>query len=98
MFVEESGMAASVHPDLPLPSALGKGGPTDLIPTRESLLSRLKNWEDRESWQDFFDIYWKLIYSMARKAELTDAEAQDIVQETVISVARKIEGFKYDPA
>src|SRR5215468_10732293 len=98
MFVEESGMAASVHPDLPPASALGKGGPADLIPTRESLLSRLKNWEDHDSWQDFFDTYWRLIYSMARKADLTDAEAQDIVQETVISVARKIEGFKYDPA
>jgi len=70
----------------------------DLIPTRESLLSRLKDWEDRESWQDFFDTYWRLIYGMARKAGLSDAEAQDIVQETVISVARKIEGFKYDPA
>src|SRR5207302_5568760 len=64
----------------------------------ERLLSRLKDWKDRESWQDFFDTYWKLIYGMARKAGLSDAEAQDIVQETVISVARKIEGFKYDPA
>jgi RNA polymerase sigma-70 factor (ECF subfamily) len=72
--------------------------PDDLIPTRESLLSRLKDWEDRESWQDFFDTYWKLIYGMARKGGLSDAEAQDIVQETVISVARKIEGFTYDPA
>jgi RNA polymerase sigma-70 factor (ECF subfamily) len=70
----------------------------ELIPTRESLLSRLKNREDRDSWEDFFETYWQLIYSTARKAGLTDAEAQDIVQETVISVARNIEGFKYDPA
>jgi RNA polymerase sigma-70 factor (ECF subfamily) len=70
----------------------------DSIPTRESLLSRLKDWGDRESWQDFFDTYWRLIYNMARKAGLNDAEAQDIVQETVLSVARKIEGFRYDPA
>jgi hypothetical protein len=53
--------------------------PNELIPTRESLLSRLKNWEDRDSWEDFFDTYWKLIYGTARKAGLTDAEAQDIV-------------------
>jgi RNA polymerase sigma-70 factor (ECF subfamily) len=72
--------------------------PDELIPTRESLLSRIKNWEDRESWQDFFDTYWKLIYGIARKAGLTDAEAQDVVQETVISVAKNIEGFRYDPA
>ena len=81
-----------------LPSKRTEPARDDLIPTRESLLSRLKDWEDRESWQDFFDTYWKLIYGMALKAGLTDAEAQDIVQETVISVARKIEGFKYDPA
>jgi RNA polymerase sigma factor (sigma-70 family) len=72
--------------------------PDELIPTRESLLSRIKDWEDRESWQDFFDTYWRLIYGTARKAGLSDAEAQDIVQETVLSVARKIDGFKYDPA
>ena len=72
--------------------------PDELIPTRESLLSRIKDWEDRKSWQDFFDTYWRLIYRTARKAGLSDAEAQDIVQETVISVAKNVEGFKYDPA
>ena len=72
--------------------------PDDLIPTRESLLNRLKDWGDQESWKDFFDTYWRLIYGVARKAGLSDAEAHDIVQETVISVARKIEGFVYDPA
>lgn len=71
--------------------------PDKWIPTRASLLSRLKDWENRESWQDFFDTYWKLIYGIARKAGLTDAEAQDVVQETVISVAKNIEGFHYDP-
>ena len=69
----------------------------DLIPTRESLLSRLKDWRDGDSWQEFFETYWRLIYGVVRKAGLTDAEAQDIVQETMLSVARKIEGFRYDP-
>jgi RNA polymerase sigma factor (sigma-70 family) len=81
----------------PLPSEGRRPQGEDLIPTRESLLSRLKDWRDAESWQDFFDTYWRLIYGVARKAGLSDAEAQDIVQETVLSVARKIEGFRYDP-
>lgn len=34
----------------------------DSIPTRKSLLGRLKDWEDQESWHVFFDTYWKLIY------------------------------------
>jgi RNA polymerase sigma-70 factor (ECF subfamily) len=72
--------------------------PNELIPTRNSLLSRLKDWEDKQSWQDFFDTYWKLVYGVAIKAGLTDQEAQEVVQETVITVARRIPEFKYDPA
>ena len=72
--------------------------PDDTIPTRKSLLNRLKHWDDHESWRDFFNTYWKLIYHAAIKAGLSDAEAQDVVQETVIAVAKKMESFKYDPA
>ncbi len=70
----------------------------DINPTRESLLGRLKNWEDQESWRDFFNIYWRLIYSAAVKSGLNDAEAQEVVQDTVIAVAKKMEEFTYDPA
>jgi RNA polymerase sigma-70 factor (ECF subfamily) len=68
----------------------------DSIPTRYSLLSRMQDREDQDSWKDFFDTYWRLIYSFAIKSGLTDAEAQDVVQETVISVARDIQKFKRD--
>jgi RNA polymerase sigma-70 factor (ECF subfamily) len=61
------------------------------------LLSRLRNWDDQQSWQRFFELYWKLIYSVARKAGLSDPEAQDVVQETIISVARHMPSFRYDP-
>src|SRR5882757_10289430 len=70
----------------------------ELIPTRASLLHRLKDWQDRSSWQEFFDTYWKLIYGVARKAGMTVDEAQDVVQETMVSVARHMPTFKYDPA
>jgi len=36
--------------------------PDELIPTRQSLLGRLKDWEDQASWREFFDTYWRLIY------------------------------------
>jgi RNA polymerase sigma factor (sigma-70 family) len=70
----------------------------ELIPTRDSLLSRLKNWGDDESWRDFFNTYWKLVYGVALKAGLSEQEAEEVVQETVITVARRIPEFKYDPA
>lgn len=71
---------------------------SDPIPTRASLLSRLKDWDDQKSWQDFHDTYWKLIYSVALKAGLSDAEARDVVQETELTVAKRMREFKYDPA
>ena len=70
----------------------------ELIPTRATLIQRLKNWQDQSSWQDFFDTYWKLIYHVALKGGLSEAEAEDVVQETMISVARHMPTFKYDPA
>src|ERR1700730_5130784 len=69
-----------------------------LLATRRSLVDRLANWDDQRRWQDFFDTYWKLIYSAAQKSGLTDAEAQEVVQETVISVAKKIDKLRYDSA
>ena len=70
----------------------------DVIRTRATLLERMKDLNDQASWQEFFDIYWKLIYGVARKAGLSDAEAQDVVQETLSAVAKNMPGFTYNPA
>ena len=67
----------------------------ELIPTRNSLIDRLKDWSDNESWRLFFETYWRLIYRTASKAGLTDAEAQEVVQETVISVVKSMPDFNY---
>src|SRR5258708_21076833 len=77
----------------PMPDA-----PTDSIPTRHSQLARMKDWQDQKSWQYFFDTYWKLIYSVAIQLGLSHVEAEEVVQETVLSVAKNIGEFKSDPA
>ncbi len=69
----------------------------ELIPTRWTLIQRLKRWDDQESWREFFDTYWRLIYATALKSGLPAVEAQEVVQETVISVSRKIADFKAAP-
>ena len=66
--------------------------------TRRSLVERLGNLDDQASWRAFFDAYGGLLYRVARAAGLIDAEAQEAVQETVITVARHIGGLRYDPA
>src|SRR5438874_744648 len=50
--------------------------PNDTIPTRQSLLERLKNWEDHTSWQDFFNTY---LYYIA--PELCGQEKVTVVVE-----------------
>src|SRR5258706_1893271 len=72
--------------------------PDDSLSTRQTLLSKLRNLEDQESWRTFFDRYWELLYNVARRSGLGDAEAQDVVQETVIAVAKAMPDFRYDPA
>ncbi len=66
------------------------------LPTRQSLLSRLQDWEDQAGWREFFELYWRLIYKVARKSGLQDDEAQDVVQSTFIYLSRRMPGFRYD--
>jgi RNA polymerase sigma-70 factor (ECF subfamily) len=68
----------------------------EFLPTHQSLLSRLKDWEDRDGWKEFFDTYWRLIYSVAVRSGLTETEAEEVVQETVLAVAKQMQTFRYD--
>jgi RNA polymerase sigma factor (sigma-70 family) len=68
------------------------------LATRRSLLHRLRNLDDRAGWQEFFETYWRLIHAVAKRSGLDEFEAEEVVQETVISVARKIPEFRYDPS
>jgi RNA polymerase sigma factor (sigma-70 family) len=64
--------------------------------TRRSLLSRLKREGDNDSWQELFDTYWKLVYSVCLRAGLKNEEAQEVVQETFVSLSKSLGNFKYD--
>ena len=70
----------------------------DFLPTRESLIEKLKDLENQETWREFFDLYWKLIYGVAIKSGFTHSEAEEVVQETIIGVTKGIARFKRDPA
>jgi len=67
------------------------------LETRPSLLHRLKTGDDPQSWQEFYTIYGGLIRFFAAKAGLTEDEAEEVVQETAIGVARGLPDFTYDP-
>jgi len=81
-----------------MPDTEGSIGRELFPPTRRSLLTKLRSWDNQESWREFFDTYWRLIYEVARKSGLKPAEAEDVVQDTILSVARQMPAFHYDPA
>ena len=63
--------------------------------TRLSLLARLKDWSQQTAWREFDQDYAPLLRNVARKAGLADDEADDMVQETMIAVAKKIGEFQH---
>ena len=67
------------------------------LQTRPSLLNRLKSSDDSQSWHEFYRVYGGLIRFFAEKAGLTADEAEEVVQETAIGVARRLTDFAYDP-
>jgi len=65
--------------------------------TRRTLIERLQDWEDQKTWDEFYQTYWRLIYSVSMRAGLPSDEAFDVVQETVLSIAKQWKkGARYD--
>jgi RNA polymerase sigma-70 factor (ECF subfamily) len=71
-------------------------GRADPAPTRTSLLGQVKDWENRKSWEEFFGSYWPLVYHLALRMGLREAEAQDVAQEVMLRVAKAMPSFEYD--
>ena len=65
--------------------------------TRKSLIARLDNWEDQRTWDEFYQTYWRLIYSVAIKAGLRSGRGlrRGAGDDPVASPSRE-EGH-YDP-
>ena len=83
-------------PELVLP--LGRDGYlSDSPATQASLLFRLRDASDARAWSQFVDIYAPLIYDLARRRGLQDADAADLTQEVLWAVAQGIRRFDYNP-
>jgi RNA polymerase sigma-70 factor (ECF subfamily) len=65
--------------------------------TRPSLILRLPDAADVEAWEEFAAIYQPLVYRLARAKGFQPADAQDIVQEVLLAVARAVARWEPDP-
>ena len=66
----------------------------DFPDTSYSLIERVRDLADGASWAEFLRIYQPVVYRMARRRGLQDADAQDVIQQVFVSVSRSIDGWK----
>jgi RNA polymerase sigma-70 factor (ECF subfamily) len=72
--------------------------PHSSLHTRPSLLFRLRDWEDKASWEEFYRLYRNFVYGLAKRGGLTHVEAEEVTQEVFVRVAETIQDFESDPA
>jgi RNA polymerase sigma-70 factor (ECF subfamily) len=66
--------------------------------TRHTLIAKLRDPADAGAWREFVALYQPLVYRLARRQGLQDADAHDLCQEVFRAVARAIERYEIDPA
>ena len=62
--------------------------------TRHSLIQRVHDVADEVAWMEFLAIYQPVVYRMARRRGLQDADAQDVIQKVFLSISRVIGDWK----
>lgn len=65
--------------------------------THPSLLVRIRDRSDSESWSRFVEVYTPAIYGFLQQQSLQDADAADLTQDVMASVAAAIHSFDYQP-
>lgn len=65
--------------------------------TRVTLLARIRDGRDAEAWREFVHLYGPVVYRFARNRGLQDADAADLMQDVLRSVARNAHRMEYDP-
>ena len=63
---------------------------TDTLPTRASLLERVRDLDDAASWKEFFESYFRRVIGIARSRGLNESEAEDVAQEVFKRIAQTI--------
>src|SRR6476619_5822750 len=72
---------------------------TPLPTTRVILLVQLRqDPSDQAGWEEFVEHYGRQIYRWCRQWKLQDADAEDVTQDILVKLARKLRAFAYDPS
>jgi RNA polymerase sigma factor (sigma-70 family) len=64
--------------------------------TRLSLVARLRDVRDCGAWVEFLDLYQPLVVRLLKRRGLQDADAEDLSQEVLLAVCRRIEDWRHN--
>ncbi len=81
VIAESNGLAPNVH---------------ESSSTSASLLKRIRSTDDHAAWREFVQRYWRLVWWFGRSAGLSEQDAEEVVQEVFIDVARVAVSLEYE--
>lgn len=61
--------------------------------TRASLLIRVRDPADQAAWHEFVEIYRPVVLRLARQKGMQQADADDVAQQILLSIARAVESY-----
>ncbi|MCH2176603.1 MAG: sigma-70 family RNA polymerase sigma factor [Lentisphaeria bacterium] len=70
---------------------------TDIWATRKTLIQRVRDKHDHESWEEFVDVYKQFLYVVVRNLNLNHHDTEEIVQEVFLKTWNHLEKFDYQP-
>ena len=70
---------------------------TEFPDTQSLLLANIQSLENREAWAEFVQIYRPVIYRMARRRGMQDADAQDLSQDVLFRVSKRMKPERLRP-
>jgi len=69
---------------------------TDALPTRETLLQRVRRPRDQSAWQEFANAYNGFIHRIACQMGLQHHDAEEVCQNVMLQLWKKLPEFQYD--
>ena len=70
----------------------------DFPSTQLNLLMKVRDKRDQQAWHEFVALYQPAIYRFGRQRGLQSADAQDLAQTVICTVADKIDEWQPDPS
>ena len=67
---------------------------TEFPDTQSLLLANIQSLDNREAWAEFVQIYRPVVYRMARRRGMQDADAQDLSQDVLVRVSKAIDRWE----